>query len=300
MRIIKTLLSFLVILAILGVVSFLVARQVLLFWGTNQIESSLIQLKSISQSQTGYIRQCKLKGNPRATNVIHALQLRFTSSREYVTEVICDQFPNDPILIKKETLPPLVTKSSGYSGVIWGTEASGVELQVLGVSAKVGALDLEPQRSSKFEPGQLQPQTTCAGYSQICCQPETQQGLGNLNAQVSDCSENCFTSCQNRPVILSFSSDPFYDQNTRTLKIHRSETVTFGVVASSTQKLPPSLMITYGDGQQEQQTAFNNQFTHLYSCSSSSCTYLATVSAQDQMGIKSAITPLTKIIVIVQ
>lgn len=299
MRIIRFLLSSLFIMAVFAGLSFLVVREGLLFWGSLKVEQSLGDLKYIAKNQTEYIRKCKFKGNTNQTNVINRLQLRFTSPADFQTEVICDQFPNDPIVVKKDTLPLFVTKLPEYSGVIWGDNPSGVLLELWGRQKSIGVFRQMVQ-SGQFQPGQLQPITSCAGYSQVCCQAETQQGVGTVNDQVTDCPRSCYTTCQARPVILSFTSDPFYDQTTRTVSIQSGDSLSFAFVVSSTQKLPPKITVRYGDGQEETLTTFSGQAEHVYLCATHSCTYRATIAAEDQVGITSAVTPLSTITILIQ
>jgi hypothetical protein len=232
--------------------------------------------------------------------VIRRLQLRFTSPTAYVAEVICDQFPTDPILVKRGKLPLFVNKTPGYSGIIWGVEPSGIELELWGRYRTIGVIDHETRSSALFKPHQLQPETSCSGYSQICCQSETQQGLGEVNSQVNDCPQSCFSACRSRPVVLSFTTDPFFEQSTRTLTLARGETVTFSFVTSSTEKLPPMVTIEFGDGQQESVNTFSGQISHVYECQSVQCSYTATIAAQDQNAVVSAVTPLTKMTILIQ
>jgi len=297
MRILKFLFTSFIVLLLLAGASFLIAREALLFWSTIKINNTLNTLLYIQHNQTNYIKQCKLKGNTGTTKVLSRLQLRFISPQNYVAEVICDQFPNDPIVIEQNSLPPFVQKVVGYSGVIWGTQPSGVQFELWGRQSNTGVINEDIQSSSSYQPKQLQPQTSCSGYGQTCCQIDTQQGIGDVNSLANDCPENCFTSCQERPVVLSFTTDPFFDEQSRVLKIQPDTVVTFSYVASSTQKQLPTVTINYGDGTNSTDTnnGLTGQFNHTYACVSSSCTFSAHLTVQDQLGIDSASTPIANI-----
>src|SRR5258708_13732924 len=134
----------------------------------------------------------------------------------------------------------------------------------------------------------------------MCCQSETQQGVGMVNDQVNDCPRSCYSSCQSRPVALSFTSDPFFDQTTRTVSIQKGEPIAFSFVVSAPQKLVPTITVEYGDGQHDTTTEFTGQVSHTYACQSASCTFVSTLMIQDVAGIQSVVTPLTQIKVVVQ
>jgi hypothetical protein len=299
MRIIKFLLTSFVLMLILAGASFLIAREVLLFWGSLKINNTLSSLLYVQHNQASYIKQCKLKGNTSNTKVLSRLQLRFVSPQKYVSEIICDQFPNDPIVLSQESLPPFVQKAVGYSGVIWGTNPSGVVLELWGRQTNTGVINEEIKSSSVYKPSQLQPQTSCGGYGQICCQIDTQKGVGQVNSQANDCPENCFTSCQERPVVLSFTTDPFFDEQSRLLQIVPDTAVTFAYVASSTQKQAPLVTINFGDGTDSTATStgLTGQFSHTYTCGNGDCTFTAHLNVQDQLGVDSASTRVANIII---
>jgi hypothetical protein len=229
-----------------------------------------------------------------------AFQLRFTSSTEYVVEVICGSFVLDPILVERQELPMFVEKRIGNSGIVWGTGRSGIVLEVFGRSAAIGIEnELTFTDSGSANDLGTGPRTACAGYGFQCCQPETTAGQGEQLTGVMDCPRSCFTTCLARPVILSFTTQPFYDQATRTLTVVPNDPVDFAYVASAGNNPSVTVTIEFGDGQTQQLSTLSGLATHTYSCQQARCEYQATVRAVDGDGIEAAATPLTMITVVV-
>jgi hypothetical protein len=298
MRILKFLFSSVLVIGILMVVSGLIAREVLLLWGTSTVRSSLTELQSISRNATEYVRLCRQKGTPAEVVAIERLQLRFISPTEYVTEVLCNQFLLDPIVVRRQSLPPFVQKKAGSSGIVWGDDRTGVTLEVMG---RRGSVIVENRQISgaagNVALGQPGPQTSCQGFGYFCCQTETFSGVGDSYSQVNDCPKSCYAQCIARPVILSFTTDPLFDAQTRSLTIGTNESVTFSYVTSydGGGKNRPSIIIDYGDGTTENRAALTGDFAHTYTCKTNLCVFEAHISAKLPGNIVSADTPLTKI-----
>lgn len=301
MRILKFLLTSILIVAILGGVGFLVTREALLIWGVAKLRTSLSQLKQIDRNRDNYISECRKQGAELNENIISRLQLRFVSDREFVLEVICAQFQLSPILVGEVSLPPFVTKVPGSSGVIWGDDQSGVVLSVWGRQRAVIVEQREliyetPKESLSFSNG---PTTSCQGYGFVCCQEETSQGTGDQYTGVTDCPRSCYSACVSRPVVLSFVSDPFMDPQTRVASISSGETVTFTYVVDS-QKPLSEVRIVYGDGQTEAAAESDGSFTHTYLCNSGACQNEVFLTATDVTGATAVLTPVSKISIQVQ
>src|SRR5258708_13171306 len=118
MRILKFLFGSLIAIGLVTAVVALAAREVLLLLATSKVQSSLSQLQFYSKNPLNYNVQCKEKGSLNTFTPIQNFQLRFTDSTTYVTEVICDQFPMDPIVIEKQSLPPFVQKAPAIAGIV--------------------------------------------------------------------------------------------------------------------------------------------------------------------------------------
>jgi hypothetical protein len=293
--------SSLIVLVILGGIGFFAIREGLLIWGVAKVRTSLNQLKSIDRNRQTYLGECRKQGAELNENTISRLQLRFLNNHEYVLEVICAQFQLTPIQISEMTLPPFVTKVAGSAGVIWGDEQSGVVLQVWGRKRAVLVEQREllyetPEESLNFSYG---PTTTCEGYGFQCCQEETSQGAGDQFSGVSDCPRSCYSACSSRPIVLSFTSDPFMDPETRTARIKNGETVSFNYVVDSQNPLT-EVRLVYGDGQTEFLPDKEGNFTHTYACSTSSCQYEVFLTATDATNATAAITPVTRLSIIVE
>jgi hypothetical protein len=145
----------------------------------------------------------------------------------------------------------------------------------------------------------VSPVSTCGGYGYLCCQPETQSGVGELYAQVTDCPKTCYSSCKARPVILSFTADPFPQGSPRTVSIGSGEPVSFSFVASTAAD--PHLLVTidFGDGQTQEFRETTGSTNHEYVCASGNCQFQAAVTARDGAGGVAAVTSLTQIRIVV-
>jgi hypothetical protein len=301
MRVLKFFFSSFIILAILAATIGLIGREILLQWGLNTIKGSLSVMRRTASGggSTLYVQQCQQKGVVVAPNesIVGAVQMRFTSDTEYVVEVICGSFVLDPIMVESKTLPMFVTKKIGNSGIIWGTGRSGIVLEVFGRSGAVGIeneLTFTDSGSATSNLG-TGPRSACAGYGFQCCQTETTVGQGEQLSGVTDCPRTCFSTCTARPVILSFTSQPFYDQATRTLTIKASDPVDFAYVASQGTTSLVTMTINFGDGQSEEFKTLNGSTSHTYACARANCDYQASIQAVDAEGIEAVATPLTMI-----
>src|SRR5579859_839901 len=298
MRILHFLIFFIFLSIFIGGIGFFVAREGLLIWSTTEVKSSLEELQLIAHNPTSYITRCREKGSRNETQPVQRLQLRFTDSSHYVLEVLCAEFPLDPIVVSTQALPLFVQKVPGTGGVFWGDEKSGVELNVFGAKEDIyvngRAIFTDSPHPTTLGIG---PQTVCGGYGYMCCQPETQQRVKNVFYQASDCPRSCYVACTPRPVVLSFSSDPVPDTATRSIAIKSGDSITFSYVVSSVSDPKKNLAVVtlnYGDGKTEHSTQLNNQPTHTYTCSGSQCSYIVQLTVKDG-DASSADTPITRL-----
>lgn len=297
MRVLKFLLVSSLVLSIFVVIGALITREAILIWGVSTIRTSLGKMRSISRNYAPYAKQCRQKGSTLDTSLIESIQLRFTSETEYVVEVICSQFRLDPILVETGKLPPFVEKIPGNSGIVWGEVASGIGLEVFGRKRLI-MVEQEEVLFDSVTDGVffgIGPVSNCAGYGFACCETETTVGVGEQYTGVTDCPKSCFSACALRPVVLSFTSDPFMDPQTRTAQVTKGELVTFSYVINDQGTKNHAIVVDFGDGQKQSMQEITGSTTHTYQCAQQVCSYQAQIVVTDQEGIQAAETPLTKI-----
>lgn len=297
MRIIKFIFRSLLFLSIAGGLAFLISREVLLFMGVSKIKSSLSTLSSASV-QKSYFNKCKEKGSVIiGEDGLATLQLRFISSNEYLLEILCSQLSIDPIVIGQDQLPLLVTKVDGRSGIVWGDDRSGLTLEILGRQKSIGIEDrLITSFPDQAELG-VEPANSCEGYGFSCCNLESQQGVGKLFSTVTDCPRSCYGSCESRPVVLAFNTQPFLDLKERVVSIESGESVDFSFVVDAGSSHAVSVKIDYGDGQKDVFSTLKQRVTHLYTCSRDECTYRVRLTVEDERGITAAELPVMSLVV---
>jgi hypothetical protein len=300
MRILKFLFASVLFLVMVGGIGYLGLREVLLFMASNQVQTSVFTLRQISRNPISYVQQCKEKGSIGNEKMISQVRLRFLNDHDYQTEVVCDQFPFDPIVIKKETLPWLTQKLPGSAGIVYGNDHSGVGLTIWGRKRDVVVENQEvSQQSTGTSTYGLSPVSSCGGYGFMCCQPDTQSGVGDVYIQVNDCPKTCYASCKARPVVLSFGTDPFAEGSPRMLTVKNGEAVNFNYVVAAASTPRVLVNLTFGDGQNQEIQSLTGEATHTYNCPTGSCRYTASLTVRDANGGVAAQTPLTQIQVVV-
>lgn len=318
MRIIKFLLGASVIVLLLGAVSFFAAREAFLYWGRTSLKDSIRQLAR-SGAGGAYEIQCTARGSQDGGTGRATVQLRFLSSTEYVLEAICEQYSFDPILIDRKELPQFVKKVPGTSGYIWGADQTGVVIEVFG--------DLEKQVQEFFlrdisfiskaqaiimngssiivaaeqtEVG-VGPVTSCMGYGYFCCQEASEKGIGKQITGLAGCERSCFSQCIARPVILSFTPNPFFsDIKNRVVQTSSRMPVEFSVIADGRDGDQLQGVIEFGDGASTRITDFSKPVQHQYRCDSGVCQYTAVVKLTDRWGVESVQSSISTITVIVE
>lgn len=317
MRILSYLFSLFFIFLLGVVVVFYVGREALLWWTVYTFKNSIKSVQIAAQGT--YDAQCNQRlgtGGLSAT-----LQIRFLSSREYVLEAACDQFANAPILIETGELGMFMSKRPGSSGIIVGAESSFVELVAFEKEAQVikkilpiplffiersRVVGIENMRivSRALAPGehlQQGPVTSCEGYGYQCCSLASEKGVGEQITGLSDCKESCFSSCVNRPVVLSFNTNPVLDMRTRQVMISSGGGVEFSYVSDGDATDSIQAILDFGDSTQP--GAINGEdgtLSHVYTCMSSPCTYTAKLKLIDKWNIESAPSTVSTVTVIVQ
>lgn len=332
MRILKALVSFLIILSIVGLVGVLITREVLLAKALYQMQGDFGTTKK-KALRGEYSNDCLRQSGTASTGVT---QIRFFDSESYGIEVVCDNLASNPILTQKRDLPALVHKVYGDSGLIDNGENQGeIEVVVLG---RHGTLYQNETGEITWRYGTITPghslsgpAASCAGYGLTCCNDALEQGSGQTIQGAVDCPQSCFAQCWERPVVLALNTEPYYDITTRKVEIKAGQEVEFSFVISESQKdvfadtkisdqssfgsvilalteqflnrtpvtntAVKEVVIDFGDGSAQKLTESQGLVSHGYECRQAKCSYTAVVSATNVEGAESRKTPINTVIV---
>lgn len=304
MRILRFLINSLLLLAIIGGAGFFLGRELILEYSLAKFTGDIQQLRDIEREPNDWYKQCYQIGARSfdASPLIDTLQLRFTDDRNYVLEVVCHNFPRDPLPIAKGFLPFWTKKVAGTSGIIWGHNThTVVELEFLGrrrvVQVDDDVINRERDLSKSIKAG---PVTSCVGYGYQCCQETAAVGVGIVVGTATDCPKTCYASCQPRPIVLSFTTDPYLDLRTRSLSVTAGGTVTFSYVIDASQPGGVHGKIDFGDGQMADVAQESSYTEHQFSCHGATpCQYDVSIGVTNSIGVSSARTPTSTIKVIV-
>lgn len=295
-------------------VLFIIAQEILIFWGSSKVQSALYDLPTVELSDV-----CQEYLNQYSEDRISvAYQLRFLSDTEFISEATCQPFNSNATELERYTLPPFVSKIPGSSGVIWGDVRSGLGLTVFKnvydffqshLKINLGLLQKEKYIFAEKEVittssvadtyGEL-PIAACEGYGYQCCDSIAEEGVGSQLLNTTNCERTCFSSCVGRPEVLSFMSDPYPDLNTREVVILPNSQVIFQYLVDPKDPGTSSIVLNFGDGTEETLTDINGTAQHLYTCSTVSCIYDATLTITNTSGRKSVMTPISNLRILVQ
>ena len=313
MKILGTFLSVsLFFLLVLGV-GFYFTREYLLYRGVENFKKSvLVVRKNNTGSSACAAKAPDLLGvNTSGADII--TQLRFTSSSEYVAEVLCPGYSFDPIILDSKELDTYVTKVAGASGIVLGPERTGIELAVFEelqnrinsalntnfqFIQKNSTVVMEDNQFVVLLPGEdlgTGPATSCEGYGFQCCQSDSQVGVGEPLLGTATCEKSCYSSCVRRPIVLSMNTNPFFDVQTRTLTVNSGESVDFGYVVDTGASETVQVVMNYGDGVTEDSIETSATLSHIYNCPTDFCEYQASLVASDSWGITSADTQVSRL-----
>lgn len=317
MRILRTILSTFLFFAVISCIIFFLLRELLLYWGVSKIRSSLREL-SLASNRGSYSSQCMQLGSRVIQGeTLVTYQIRFISSSEYIVEAVCEGFSFDPITISQHTLPQFVTKMPGSSGFLMSMQQSGIELEVFAPeiskitqSTGIDVSFLSRRKPIVSENGVLLkdstlgvvgngPVTICAGYGYECCNEVSHFGVGDRITGLPDCESSCYSSCATRPVLLSLNTNPLLDQQTRSIEIVSGSPVEFTYVADFGNSTAMNGIIDFGDGKKMPISGLAGQTSHTYDCFSVRCEYSATITLEDNWGVKSAQLETSKVKIIV-
>ncbi len=330
MRILKALLISLVTLLISLLVLVYVAREVLLLGSVWLLQSRYNQVVAAVKGGE-YNAECGRLGVMTGEQLP---QLRFISNTEYLTEVVCGGLEESALVDHKYKLWPLVKKALGDSGLTSLPTQKAVTLEVFGRSAAVlQSDDGNTSLALSYKPTTISvngPVAHCQAYGATCCIDGEEQGIGDQVKGSLDCPKSCYVQCHNRPVILAFNSNPFYDYETRVLTVKRNQEVEFSYVISETQKdffadarlkeqsdpimITLSLvrqlferksdsqkeeltqvMVDFGDGETETSTQEKDTVSHTYQCAREICRFTAALSAKNRYGAQTQVGYLSTI-----
>lgn len=318
MRILRFLLSFLIFISIVGIVVFFIARELLFWMGTNSVREALLTLQR-AQTRGNYYSQClQNTGDSVNQDVSVLLQMRFINERDYVLEAVCNGVRYDALVIGRDSLPYGMTKLPGTAGVIWGNSLStitvtifdaplteienvtGLSLSFLRKYSTIGVDENKVVYSEISEQKGISPISSCEGYGYQCCHADRQIGVGEQITGLDECEKTCFSSCISRPVLLAFTTNPFFtDTSTRTVEINSGESVTFAFVGSAESSEWMQAILDFGDGQQTSIMSTRGEAHHRYDCPTGGCEYNANVTLLDQWGSESSATGLSTIRIVV-
>ncbi|GIK83531.1 MAG: hypothetical protein BroJett025_01530 [Patescibacteria group bacterium] len=318
MRILRIILSAFLFFAVIAIGGFFLVRELLLYWGESKLRGSLREL-SQSQNRGSFGSQCSALGaNAIAGESLVEYQLRFISSSEYLVEAVCEGFAYDPITISQGSLPQFVTKVPGTSGfIVSNFEQSGIELEAFALEISKLSLAtgfdfsfLAKQKAIVAENGVVVkneslsnvgngPVTSCEGYGYQCCNEVSHFGVGDRITGLPDCEQSCYLNCTTRPVLLSLNTNPLMEPQNRTVYIQANTPVEFTFVADFGEADSGTGVLDFGDGKKAPISGLAGQISHTYECASGSCQYVASVTLEDNWGVKSAQIETSKIKIVV-
>lgn len=335
MRILSLFFRAIITISILGFLIGLGLREILLATAVGQVRSATKELKSLGVGSE-FTKTClEYAGLPADGQSLTRLQLRFTSDKDFVVEMVCDQGSLIRETIKTSSLPPLVTKVAGQSGIISGQSGQAVALTIFG---RTGVIYEEDSfiKSSLQEKTVVAvgngPATTCEGYGYQCCSQNYQQGQGDQVTQAWDCPLSCYSQCAEKPVVLSFNSDPAVEGDAKVVTVSSGDQLEFFYTLNDIngdafsraayaadeaaqltweerlfrivdqwsnsdqyQDVLEKIVINFGDGDSLELIDLQGTTSHTYTCTRSLCVFNATIQAVTTNGLTSDLDNVSKI-----
>jgi len=298
MRVISFFFKSLMFLVVVGGLTFLISREVLLNISITQLKTGTSTLRAQKLQPGQPTVQCT--NSPFAevpVGIVEALQLTFTTNQAFQAELVCDSSIREPMILASFKLAPFVTKKPGSSGLLWGKTTTGLTLQLWGRQKSVilsggELISNDGPLQIALQPG---PIATCNAYGFTCCGEASGLGQGDQTMRVRDCPASCFALCVARPVLLAFTSQPFADPATRSLTLSDIKEVTFNYVVDFGAAKGGTVTIYFGDGQTQMLTDSSGSFTHQYLCAANACEYQSILTVSDTQGLQAMATNLSMI-----
>ncbi len=287
MNFLITLIRLAVVLMMVFFVVFFGGREIILYWASAQVITDVRTL-TIPQRWREAATLCSQEFSEGQS--YDGFQLRFLNDRDYNLEVHC--LSTAPGLQASRKLPGWVKKTTGSAGFFYNY----VDQQLAGEIT----LELWGQRKLVFAEGDRAnqvwgisnlranlPASVCQAHGLRCCDPVQEVGKGDLQSGgVTDCPASCYTSCQQRPLLLSFQTDPPLDYEQRQINLSgNTALVLFNFVFDDRAAALDQVTIDYGDGTTEVLSGKRNgQFSKEYACATPPCLYQVKLIARDVDG----------------
>lgn len=338
MRVLKIFFTSMVILFLTALVGSLISREILLSAALSQLKGDM---KFLAQSSTGgeFFKQCLeySGGSFVDEGSMVRNQIRFISDSDYVLESVCKASESVRKVIKNKTLPPLVRRAAGQSGLVQGQSGHGVEVGIFG---RAGVVYEEENvlfvASSKINELNVilneGPATVCSGYGYVCCGDDYQAGQDFYQPNALDCPKSCYASCVEKPVVLTFNSEPTGDDS-KVVSLQSGDFIEFiytisdvkgdvfarenlfeteadqlrwdekilNILNKYTQQETTAdevaeIIISFGDGTSEKLLDLHGRTGHTYTCERKAiCVYNVTIQATTKFGVTSSLDGVAKI-----
>lgn len=337
MRVLKIFFTAILLIAIAGFIGFFSSREILLSTALRQIKND-IKFLSHSSSAGDFFKECLEFSNSfdDAGSIVRH-QLRFTSDSSYVLESVCRASESLRTILKSKSLPPLVRRVEGQSGIVQGESGYGVEVSIFGRSGVVYDYEgiIFTETSNLDELGVILddgPPTICSGYGYVCCDENFQTGQDFKKDKALDCPRSCYASCVEKPVVLTFNSEPAADPENRTVYLNSGDFIEFVYTISDVkgdvfvnenvfvedeevtwsdklleyldkysktenqQDIVEEIIISFGDGTSEKLLDLHGRTNHTYTCERRSiCVYDVTLQATTKLGVESSLDGISKL-----
>lgn len=300
MTFLVTFFKLLFLLLLVGFIGMVGTREVLLYMAGQQLVSDV---RFITQPSRWDELVVLCEGGVVTEAPFDGFQVRFTSATEYSVETHC--LASVAGVYKSAKLPYQVKKTTGSAGFFYDFTSKNltgeVTLELWGQKRIVYAEGSRPgQNWGKTTLQSSVPSSVCTAHGFVCCDAVQELGQGEaISNGVTDCPASCFTSCQKRPLLLSFNTDPQANYETRQVLIPKLEaSVIFSFLFDDTQSPIKNVVLDFGDGTSQEVTTRNAQLTKEYTCAQAPCTFKAKIVGTDTREIPSAQTRLSELEII--
>jgi len=323
-RILTNTIFFSIILLVIGGVAGLITREVLLWQGVRTLKDDL-RLMLLADVDS----ICGEKFGEIAQGEVAVRQLRFTSSQDYVTELVCPSFDTLPILLSEHSLDSLISKVPGSAGIVETPSPSESYITITVLTSftdampsaikpwfawlnrreTVGLKDgktftfVTPEDMAQIETTAIGtgPVSNCEGYGFTCCDAQMQYGMGDMIADVPSCPNTCYTRCLARPLVVSWRSSPMADWESNVVELPAGSPIEFYYVGEDAGSATSWLAtIDFGDGEETTAEGKENSVQHTYSCPQGNCEFIARVEIENDIGARSVTTNTSQIKIRVQ
>lgn len=298
MNFLVTFLRLLIVIMLLGGVVFFGGREIWLFLAGEQVISDARSLTRPGQWEQ-YLEGCS-SSIITGSSPFEGFQVRFIDQDTYVLEVDCATL--QPVERERVELLRGVKKTLGSAGFYYDFHSKEflgeIQLEFLGRS-RVVYVDGEEVKQIWGTTSYVvsKPASACQAFGYVCCDAENQQGVGeSISAGVVDCSQNCYASCLQRPVLLAFQTDPPVDYEERIARVGGTSALVFFSYAFDESAAPiEAVTIDFGDGEVHSLSEAQGFSPKEYHCDAGKCIFTATIQAVDTRGIESPTTRLSSV-----